>query len=149
MEEGDPFGVRDLVARGHLVPDHIVQQLLVSGLGEWFVLDGYPRTAEQAAWLDQALAERGIPLDAAVEIAVDEDILASRMAHRARVEGREDDRPDAFQRRLEAYRAQAPGLRAHYGDRLVVVDGDGTPEEVHDRLVAALRQAGVLDPELS
>jgi adenylate kinase len=83
-------------------------------------------------------------LDAAVEIAVDEAILSTRMAHRAKVEGRPDDRPDAFQRRLEDYRAQAQGLRAHYDGRLIAVDGDETPDEVYARLVQSLRQANVL-----
>lgn len=149
MEEGDPFGIRDLVAGGRLVPDEIVQQLLVSALGQAFILDGYPRTATQAAWLDEALSSRAIHLDAAVEIAVDEAILSARMAHRAQVEGRPDDRPDAFQRRLEAYRAQAPGLRAHYDGRLIAVDGDGTPDEVYARMVESLREAGVLTSGVS
>jgi adenylate kinase len=149
VQEEDPFGVRDLVARGELVPDHIVQQLLVSALGESFILDGYPRTAAQAAWLDEALAERQIPLDAAVEIAVDEDELAARMAHRAQVEGRADDHPDAFQRRLEDYRAESPGLREHYAGRLVIVDGDGMPDEVSERLLNGLRRVGVLGSEVS
>jgi adenylate kinase len=149
MERGDPLRIGDLVAAGQLVPDEIVQQLLVSDLGDSFILDGYPRTAAQAEWLDRALAERGSPLDVAVEIAVDEEILAARMAHRARVEGRPDDRPDAFQRRLEDYRAEAPGLRSHYGERLMVVDGDGTPEDVYDRMVKSLREAGVLDSGVS
>jgi adenylate kinase len=149
MQEEDPFSVRDLVARAQLVPDDIVQQLLVSALGESFVLDGYPRTAAQAAWLDEALAERGVPLDAAVEIAVDEDELAARMARRAQMEGRPDDRPDAFQRRLEDYRAEAPGLREHYQGRLVIVDGDGTPDAVFERLLEGLRRASILGSEAS
>jgi adenylate kinase len=149
MDERDPFGIKHLVAGGQLVPDEIVQQLLVSALGESFILDGYPRTAAQAAWLDEALAERGIPLDAAVEIAADEVELAARMARRAQMEGRPDDRPDAFQRRLEDYRAEAPGLREHYQGRLVIVDGDGTPDAVFERLLEGLRRASILGSEAS
>jgi hypothetical protein len=50
---------------------------------------------------------------------------------------------------LEDYRAEAPGLRSHYGERLMVVDGDGTPEDVYDRMVKSLREAGVLDSGVS
>jgi adenylate kinase len=149
MERGDPFGIRDLVAAGRLVPDETVQQLLLSALGQSFILDGYPRTAAQAAWLDEALAERQTPLDAAVEIAADEAELAARMAHRAQVESRPDDRPDAFQRRLEDYRAESPRLREHYQGRLVIVDGDGTPGAVFERLLDGLRRTGVLGSEVS
>src|SRR6266702_2056080 len=70
METGDPLGIGAMVARGELVPDELVQKLLAGALGEGFVLDGYPRTATQAGWLDRELAERGL-LEAAVEIAVD------------------------------------------------------------------------------
>jgi adenylate kinase len=149
MERGDPFGIRDLVAAGRLVPDETVQQLLLSALGQSFILDGYPRTAAQAAWLDEALAERQTLLDAAVEIAADEAELAARMAQRAQVESRPDDRPDAFQRRLEDYRAQSPRLREHYQGRLVIVDGDGTPGAVFERLLDGLRRTGVLGSEVS
>jgi adenylate kinase len=143
MEAGDPLGVAAIVSSGGLVSDEIVEELLWPVLGESFVLDGYPRTEKQAARLDDQLTALNRPLHAAVEIALDEAILAKRMALRAQLENRPDDRPDAFARRVEEYLAEAPALRAHYGDRLVVVDGDGTPDEVHAHLVAALEQAGV------
>ncbi|HJP65987.1 MAG TPA: nucleoside monophosphate kinase [Actinomycetota bacterium] len=143
MEAGDPLGIGDIVTRGELVPDELVQQLLTSALGEGFVLDGYPRTAAQAEWLDRELARRGLPLDAAVEIAVDEDALVERMERRAELEGRPDDVPEAFARRLAEYGGEAPALRAYYGDHLVAVDGVGAPDEVYDRLLAALRDRGI------
>jgi adenylate kinase len=143
MEAGDPLGIGGIVARGELVPDELVQGVLSSALGEGFVLDGYPRTATQAEWLDRELGGRDLALDAAVEIAVDQDALTERMERRARLENRPDDRPDAFARRLAEYRTEAPGLRDHYGDRLLIVEGSGTPDEVYDRLLAALRDAGI------
>jgi adenylate kinase len=143
MEAGDPIGVTDIVSGGGLVPDEIVEQLLWPALGDGFVLDGYPRTEKQAARLDDELAAVNWPLHAAVEIALRQEVLAERMARRAELENRADDRPDAFARRVKEYVAEAPALRAHYGDRLVVVDGDGTPDEVYARLVDGLKRAGV------
>jgi len=143
METGDPLGIGAMVARGELVPDELVQKLLAGALGEGFVLDGYPRTATQAGWLDRELAERGL-LEAAVEIAVDEAALEERMERRAKLENRPDDRPGAFARRLEEYLAEAPALRQHYEGRLLVVDGTGTPDDVYGRMMAALEGAGVV-----
>jgi adenylate kinase len=144
IEAGDPLGVADIVSSGGLVPDEIVEELLWPALGDAFVLDGYPRTEKQAVRLDDELAAVRRPLHAAVEIALDEKVLEQRMERRARLENRPDDRPDAFARRVEEYLTEAPALRAHYGERLVVVDGSGTPDEVYARLVAALGEAGVL-----
>ena len=142
MDDGDPLGIGAIVRRGELVPDELVEQVVLPALGEGFILDGYPRTVAQAARLDEELAAKGLGIEAAVEIALDKEVLAERMSHRARVENRPDDRPDAFARRIQEYLADAPALRAHYHGRLIVVDGNGTPEEVHERLLEALREAG-------
>jgi adenylate kinase len=99
--------------------------------------------------LDAELDTRGLSLDAAVEIAVPEDVLADRMRRRAEVENRPDDRPDAFARRIQEYLAEAPGLRARYDGRLVVVDGEGTPDDVYERMLAALGDAGVTPADRS
>ncbi|MFN2591157.1 MAG: adenylate kinase family protein [Actinomycetota bacterium] len=143
MDEGDSLGIGAIVARGELVPDELVEHVVLPALGGGFVLDGYPRTQAQAARLDAELDRRGLPVEAAVEIDVYAEVLAERMALRAQIESRPDDRPDAFARRLEDYRAEAGALRRHYEGRFVTVDGNATPDEVQDRLVAALRDAGV------
>jgi adenylate kinase len=143
MEDGDPLGIGAIVARGELVPDETVEQVLLPALGDGFVLDGYPRTATQAERLDAELDRRGLSLEAAVEIAVPKEVLARRMERRARVENRPDDRPEAFARRIQEYLAEAPRLRDHYRDRLISVDGDGTPQEVYGRLLTALTDAGL------
>jgi adenylate kinase len=144
MEQGDPLGIGAMVARGELVPDELVEQVLLPGLGQRFVLDGFPRTATQAARLDSELDGRGLSLDAAVEITVPEHVLAERMERRAQLENRPDDRPEAFARRIQEYLAEAPELRAHYDGRLIAVDGGGTPDKVFELLVAALEGAGIL-----
>jgi adenylate kinase len=147
MDRGDPYGVRPLVSRGQMVPDDIVEALLRPALGPRFVLDGYPRTARQAARLDALLAELRWPLDAAVELVLDEPTLAARIILRAGAEKRSDDRPDVFLRRLAEYRRHIPGLRAYYGPRLVPVDAAGSPQEVFRRLTAALAlRSGINQP---
>ncbi|MBI4260251.1 MAG: nucleoside monophosphate kinase [Actinobacteria bacterium] len=138
IEEGDPHGVAGLVSAGEKVPDPVVEAVLEPRLGEGFVLDGYPRSVEQARRLDELLARYGMDLDVAVELAVDPRTLTERMELRSATEGRIDDTPEVFLRRLAEYEADAPALRAHYEGRLVVVDALGTPEDVFTRLRAAL-----------
>lgn len=138
MEAGDPHGIADLVVGGRLVPDAVVEALLAPALGPGFILDGFPRTAAQAARLDAMLDERGLSLDAALEIDVDDGALVARMAWRAGTEGRPDDVPEVFLLRLADYRAEIPALRAHYRERLVRLDGAGSPDEVFDRVLSAL-----------
>jgi adenylate kinase len=138
MDRGDPYGVRPMVSAGIKVPDEVVEGLLIPALGPGFVLDGYPRTRRQAERLDHLLDDLGRPLDAVLELALDEEALMSRMARRAGAEKRSDDRPDVFLRRLEDYRAESAGIREHYGSRLIQVDGSGDPDEVFRQLRSTL-----------
>jgi adenylate kinase len=92
----------------------------------------------QARWLDGVLEGLGLPLHAAVELDVDEEILAARMGLRAKQENRSDDRPEVFHRRLLDYRYSVLELQAHYRGRLVEVDGTGSEEEVLARLLSRL-----------
>jgi adenylate kinase len=138
IEEGDPHGIAGIVERGDIVPEEIVEALMVPELEHGFVLDGFPRTAEQAARLDQILAERGLPLDAVVELEVDDATLAARMGLRAETEHRLDDTPDVFLHRLDTYRREEPAIRRHYQPLVVPVDGHGSEDEVFERMLAAL-----------
>jgi adenylate kinase len=138
MDRGDPFGARPYVLAGEKVPDHIVEALVERHLGPGFILDGYPRSVTQAARLDAILEREGHPLDAALELQLDEEILVVRMVLRSGAEKRSDDRPDVFLRRLEMYRRDAAELREFYDGRLVRVDGAGEESEVYERIRSAL-----------
>jgi adenylate kinase len=140
IEVGDPFGIEKILDRGDLVPDEITRKLLFPELGDGFVLDGYPRSLEQAVHLDRYLESVGRPLDAAVELLVPDETLAARVALRARSEDRSDDAPEVFVHRLAEYHQVAAELRRHYGDRLIEVEGTGSEDEVFDRLVGTLGQ---------
>ncbi len=133
-----PIGLtaKDIMARGELVPDEVVVGIIADRLDEpdaadGFVLDGFPRTVKQAEELNELLAERGLALDAVVELKVDEGILLDRIATRlkdmqARGEPvRADDNPESFKIRLGAYRAQTAPLIDYYRGKgqLKSVDG--------------------------
>jgi adenylate kinase len=140
IEEGDPFGIEEILERGDLVPDEVTEKLLFPELGDGFVLDGYPRSPEQAASLDAHLERIGRPLDAAVELVVPEETLAARMVLRAKEEHRADDTEKVFLHRFEEWRETAEALRGRYSDRLIQVNGTGSEDEVFERLVKSLEE---------
>jgi len=142
---GTPVGLqaKEIMARGDLVPDAVVVGIVADRIEEadakrGFILDGFPRTVAQAEALDRMLAQKGIGLDAVVELKVDENALLARIANRARESAargepvRKDDNPEAFKIRLDAYRAQTAPLSDYYGKRnmLDVTDGMASVDEV-------------------
>src|ERR671927_1099243 len=87
---GTPVGLRakDIMARGELVPDAIVVAIVADRIDEpdarnGFILDGFPRTVPQAEALDIMLADKGMKLDAVIELTADADELVSRIVKRA------------------------------------------------------------------
>jgi adenylate kinase len=133
VKAGTPIGkqVQDIMARGGLVPDSVVvdivgQRIDQADARKGFILDGFPRTVPQAAALDRILAQRGIGLDAVIELRVDEDALIRRIESRiaemkARGEAvRDDDSPEVLHRRLAAYREQTAPLVAYYRQKGVL-----------------------------
>lgn len=140
-----PIGLRakDIMARGELVPDDVVIGIIADRIEEddarkGFILDGFPRTVPQAEALDRLLKEKGLKLDAVIELRVNEGILLQRVESRiaqmkARGEAvRADDNAESLAKRLDAYRAQTAPLVDYYGDRraLATVDGMMPIDEV-------------------
>ena len=150
---------------GRLVPDDVMNRLVAERTAQpdcarGFVLDGYPRTVAQAEALDHLLAERGLALDAVLEIAVEDEALIERISGRftcascgagyhdrfkqPEVAGvcdacggrdlvrREDDKAETVRARLDAYHAQTAPLLPYYRDRglLETVDGMAEIDEV-------------------
>ena len=89
VNAGTPVGLRakELMARGELVPDDVVVAIVSDRIDEpdarkGFILDGFPRTVPQAHALDRMLREKGLKLDAVIELKVDEGILLERIEKR-------------------------------------------------------------------
>lgn len=152
-----PIGMkaRAIMDAGGLVPDDIVVGIIAERIAEpdaaaGFILDGFPRTVQQAEALDAILAEKRMGLDAVIELKVDENALQNRIAQRAKdMEAagqtvRADDNPDAFKKRLDAYRTQTTPVSAHYArtGRLRTVDGMA-PIEAVSKAIDGLLSLGV------
>ena len=144
---------KDIMARGDLVPDEVVVQIISDRLDQaeaknGFVLDGFPRTVAQAEALDGLLARKRLGLDAVIQLQVDEGILIKRIENRlAETKGRgesirADDNPEAFQTRLASYRRQTAPLVEYYRStgRLRTVDGMAEVEAVTRAIDAVLAE---------
>jgi adenylate kinase len=127
------------MARGELVDDEIVDGIIKNkieenGLAAGFIFDGYPRTLRQAQSLDVLLAAKALPL--ILNLEVSEDNLITRLIARGRETGRADDNETTIKNRFRVYTAQTQPLLDFYAasGRLISVDGEGTIEEVYQRL---------------
>jgi adenylate kinase len=138
VKAGTPVGrkAKDIMARGELVPDDVVVAIVADRVVEpdaakGFILDGFPRTVAQARALDRLLGEKGLKLDAVIELKVDPAALLKRIEKRiaettARGEPiRPDDNSDVLSTRLEAYQAQTAPLIDYYGKMGVLRTVDG------------------------
>ena len=164
-----PLGLackRDIEA-GRLVPDDLVNGLVRERISQpdcqnGFILDGYPRTIEQAKFL----SENGIVIDFVINIHVEDEAIVRRMGGRRycpkcrkiyhtvylkpQTEGicdecktslsiRDDDKPETVLHRLEVYHRQTEPLIEYYKDQLCTVDGSASLEEVSSSILDKIR----------
>jgi len=120
---------------GTLVPDEIVTAMMRSRLSQpdtklGWLLDGFPRTVGQAESLDTLLAELTQAYDYVINLEVPDQILIDRLKIRAEIDGRTDDSEDVIKNRLQEYYAKTKPLLDFYGQKVIVIDGTLTLEEV-------------------
>jgi adenylate kinase len=141
VKAGTPVGKRAQVVmdRGDLVPDDVMVEIIADRLEQpdsagGFILDGFPRTVAQAEALTRLLRDKGLKLDAVIEIAANEDTLISRIEKRARETGgaRADDTVETLKKRLKVYREQTAPVADYYRRQgtLRTVDGMKSMDEV-------------------
>ena len=144
VAEGTELGrqAAEIMESGGLVGDDIMNGVVGDRLGKddivagGVLLDGFPRTAEQADALERILTDLGQSLTLAVNLEVPVAEVRARMIAR----GREDDTPEAIDRRLALYEEQTAPLLAWFDDHglLETVDGIGSEDEVFERLHEAI-----------
>jgi len=141
--------VAAIMARGELVPDEITIRMIEGRLSyddavNGFILDGFPRNQVQAQALDARLAEIGRGLDAILFFDLPNDIALERMQHRARVEDRADDNPEAMLKRLGIYHDETVPVVEHYRatGKLVPLHAGRSVDEVFAEIQSALDTVG-------
>ena len=174
LKEGTPLGIeaKSYMDRGELVPDEVTNKMVKDRLGRsdvesGFLLDGFPRNVFQAEVLRAILNEKQRPLDAALELSVNEEEIIKRLAGRrtckecsrafhldyepSKQDGicdgcggslyqRDDDKEDVIARRLEVYKEQTAPIIDFYRREglLVTIPARGPVDEITDRAVTAL-----------
>lgn len=158
---------RSYVRAGELVPGPIVRKLAEDAMTEcgidYFILDGYPRTIEQADWTMEFLDGHNASLEAVLSISVSDEVIVSRLSKRRinRETGeiyhldfnpppdsvprdnlvqRKDDRPEAIRQRLKVYRNQTFPLEDYFERQGILhrIDGVGDIEVVYGRLMSVI-----------
>ena len=134
-----PLGVKakSFVDSGQLVPSELVQDMVEERLQQpdtssGWILDGFPRTVEQAAFLDNLWKKTNLGSAMVINLDVPDDVVVGRLLER----GRRDDTEEVIRRRLEIYRSETTPLIDYYGDRklLVVINGNQSPSNVTSNL---------------
>jgi adenylate kinase len=175
IQAGTPLGnaARSIMASGGLVGDDLVNEMLANRVSQpdcdaGFLLDGYPRTVEQAEYLDQLLCSRRFPKPIILHLDVPMDALVGRMSSRRQCpkckriynllqqpplqagvcddDGtllitRKDDQEDVVRERLRIYDALTRPVLAHYQDRnYYQIRGDRSPSYIFEEIT------GILEP---
>ena len=173
MDAETPLGLeaKGYMTRGDLVPDEVMIGVVRERLDQedarvGFLLDGFPRTIEQAASLDALIEQKGYVIDVAIAIEVPDKVLVDRLSSRLTCRNcnsifgqdaalseqdacpkcggelyvRPDDQPEAISRRLAVYRESTQPLVDYYRGQgiLKIVDGDRSRDEVAASIEAAL-----------
>jgi adenylate kinase len=148
VQRGTEIGeeVARSMAAGDLVPDDLIvsivrRRLPAAEAGGGVLLDGFPRTLEQAQALDDMLAQEGHRVDFVIALEVPESDLVDRILHRAAIEGRADDTQEAIAERMHEYHKLTESVLDHYrkqGVRVEVVDGTSDPDAVFERINRAI-----------
>jgi adenylate kinase len=148
IQNGTSLGLeaKKFMDAGELVPDEVVIGIIRERLQEddaqkGYILDGFPRTTEQAEALKGILSDLGSNLDAAINIDVNDDELVRRLLERAEIEGRADDTEPVIKNRLKNYQNQTKPLIDYYRNEglLKEIEGVGAMEEITGRIQAALK----------
>lgn len=159
--------VAEYVQNGKLVPGRMVRSLAEDAIEKQdfddFVLDGYPRTIEQAEWLTQFLERNDAPLTAVLSLSVPDEVIVDRLSKRrvnrqtgenyhldfkpppddvdpSLIIQRRDDKPESIRKRLGVYKAETKPVEQYFRDRglLLEIDGVGSFEEVYARIKASI-----------
>src|SRR5579884_3399967 len=174
VRDGTELGAKakEYMDAGELVPDQLIVAMAAARLREadtedGFILDGFPRTTEQAEALDRQLSERGRRITAAILVEVPDDEVVRRLSGRrvcvkaghnyhvefdppkregvcdqdgSRLLQRDDDKPEVVRNRLNVYHEKTAPLIDYYDEEGLLrrIDGTRNPTEVHDHVRAVI-----------
>lgn len=132
--------IAKLIDAGNLVPDNVITDIIYNEfrkpirLGKFFLVDGYPRSIKQAISLSQM-----INVQIVLWLEVSDETTIKRNLNRGLTSGRPDDaNEEIIKKRLENYKEMSVPIKRYYNDCIVEIDGEGTPDEVYQRIIDTL-----------
>jgi len=137
---------KNFIDKGQLVPDEVVIGMVDSFFDKHadangFLFDGFPRTKAQAEALDKLLSLKKTEISSVLSLEVNEEELIKRLLNRGKTSGRSDDTDEAvIRKRLDVYKKETSPVAEHYrkAGKFKVLEGEGTVDEISDRLSAAI-----------
>ena len=128
---------------GNLVPDEVLLEMMdstLSGLkNQGVILDGFPRTIPQAEGLSKIFESLTQAIDGIINIEVDKNVLINRLVERAKKSGRADDTEEVIINRQNVYLKLTAPLLEFYKENVISIDGDGSIEEVTERILKRIQ----------
>ena len=128
---------------GNLVPDEVLLEMMDSTLSglkdQGVILDGFPRTIPQAEGLSKIFESLNQVIDGIINIEVDKNVLINRLVERAKKSGRADDTEEVIINRQNVYLKLTAPLIEFYKENLISIDGDGSIEEVTERILKRIQ----------
>ena len=144
LRESTDANVIEVLKSGELESDELTYEVFDAAIQDAkakdfpkVIVDGFPRTKEQAEWLADHMEKTGEKIDVVVVLEVPESEIRARLDKRGRME----DNPETIARRMNIYRSKmypVLGTFAEDGVKIIHLDGTGTAGEVHDRLFAEI-----------
>lgn len=134
--------IKDLIDNGYILPIDIIRQIFVKKFesltdSPGIILDGYPRTTDQAELLKEIMAEKGIPNLSVIFLDVDKQQLLKRLSLRGEAQRRADDDPDKVEKRFDEYMNKTAPVKEYYESARLLshINGDQTIDAVHQEIM--------------
>jgi len=141
---GTPLGkqVEKLVSSGAYVPDQLMIDIISNAISQvdnsynGLILDGFPRTAEQAQALEEIFEKMGKKISIFLDIHVEEQELIDRLLKRGQTQGRKDDNLETIRERLKVYNAKTQPITDFYKKKQIYhrIEGIGTIDEIYSKI---------------
>lgn len=152
IAEGTELGkeAEKVISDGQLVRDELIIKLIEKRIDslnsekyKGIILDGFPRTLEQAEALEQIFVKRGTSTDVMICLQVDEDELINRLLNRGKTSGRSDDNLEVIKNRLAVYEKQTKPIVEFYKNigKHTEIYGIGTVDEIFERISKVIDKA--------
>ena len=144
--------LKNTLDKGELVTDKILNEIVHNRIGcsdcdTGFILDGYPRTMEQALFLDSILNKKKLKINKIIDIMADEETIISRIKLRADIENREDDKEEIIKTRISKYLSKTKPLsdyyKVQYSKGYYEVDGNKEIEEINKDIIKISQNLGI------